>query len=100
MELRYAYGYVRVSTDKQEELSPDSQEKLLRDYAKSNNIILLEVFFEIGISGRKADKRPEFQRMISLAKSSGRCNPCLEIQPVCKESGRIDCLQVSAQKTA
>lgn len=70
MELRYAYGYVRVSTDKQEELSPDSQEKLLRDYAKSNNIILLEVFFEIGISGRKADKRPEFQRMISLAKSS------------------------------
>lgn len=69
MELKYGYGYVRVSTDKQEELSPDSQEKLLRDYAKSNNIILLEVFFEIGVSGRKADKRPEFQRMISLAKS-------------------------------
>ena len=69
MELKYGYGYVRVSTDKQEELSPDSQEKLLRDYAKNNNIILLEVFFEIGVSGRKADKRPEFQRMISLAKS-------------------------------
>lgn len=69
-QLRYAYGYVRVSTDKQEELSPDSQEKLLREYAKNNNIIFLEVFFEIGISGRKADKRPEFQRMISLAKSS------------------------------
>ena len=69
MELKYGYGYVRVSTDKQEELSPDSQEKLLRDYAKNNNMILLEVFFEIGVSGRKADKRPEFQRMISLAKS-------------------------------
>lgn len=69
MELRYGYGYVRVSTDKQEELSPDSQEKLLREYAKNNNIVLLNVFFEIGISGRKADKRPEFQRMISLAKS-------------------------------
>ena len=63
------YGYVRVSTDRQEELSPDSQEKLLREYAKKNNIILLEVFHEIGISGRKADKRPEFQRMISMAKS-------------------------------
>lgn len=69
MELRYAYGYVRVSTDKQEELSPDSQEKLLRDYAKNNNIIILEVFFELGVSGRKANKRPEFQRMIGLAKS-------------------------------
>ena len=55
---RYAYGYVRVSTDKQEELSPDSQEKLLREYAAKNNIIILKVFFEIGISGRKADKRP------------------------------------------
>ena len=69
MIQKYAYGYVRVSTDKQEELSPDSQEKLLHEYAKQNNIVLLEVFFEIGVSGRKADKRPQFQRMISLAKS-------------------------------
>lgn len=70
MSAKYAYGYVRVSTDKQEELSPDSQEKLLREYAAKNNIIILKVFFEIGISGRKADKRPEFQKMIGLAKSS------------------------------
>ena len=70
MSARYAYGYVRVSTDKQEELSPDSQEKLLREYAAKNNIIILKVFFEIGISGRKADKRPEFQKMIGLAKST------------------------------
>ena len=69
MELRYAYGYVRVSTDKQEELSPDSQEKLIREYATKNNIVILKVFFEIGISGRKADKRPAFQEMIGLAKS-------------------------------
>lgn len=70
MQQRYGYGYVRVSTDKQDELSPDSQEKLLRDYARSNNIILLSVYFEIGVSGRKADKRPEFQKMISSAKSA------------------------------
>lgn len=67
--MRYAYGYVRVSTDRQEELSPDSQEKLIREYAKQNNIVLLSVFFELGISGRTAGKRPEFQKMISLAKS-------------------------------
>lgn len=65
----YGYGYVRVSTDRQEELSPDSQEKLIRKYAEENHIILLSVFYELGISGRKADKRPQFQKMISLAKS-------------------------------
>lgn len=69
MKTKYAYGYVRVSTDKQDELSPDSQEKLLKDYAKKNSIIILKVFWEIGVSGRKADKRPEFQKMIASAKS-------------------------------
>lgn len=68
--VKYAYGYIRVSTDKQEELSPDSQEKLLREYAAKNNIIILKFFYELGVSGRKADKRPEFQSMIGLAKSS------------------------------
>ena len=68
-QVKYAYGYVRVSTDRQEELSPDSQEKLLREYAKQHNIVLLKIFFEIGVSGRSADKRPAFQDMISLAKS-------------------------------
>lgn len=70
IDVKYAFAYVRVSTDKQEELSPDSQEKLLREYAAKNNIVIMEIFYEIGVSGRKADKRPEFQRMIGLAKSS------------------------------
>lgn len=66
---RYGYGYVRVSTDKQEELSPDSQEKLIREYAKKNDIVILNIYFEIGISGRSANKRPAFQEMIASAKS-------------------------------
>ena len=33
METAYGYGYVRVSTEKQDELSPDSQAKLLKEYA-------------------------------------------------------------------
>ena len=63
--------YIRVSTDKQEELSPDAQKRLLLDYAKKNKILVKpeHIFMENGISGRKADKRPEFQHMISLAKS-------------------------------
>lgn len=69
--LHDAALYIRVSTDKQEELSPDAQKRLLLDYAKSHNMFVSPdmIFVENGISGRKADKRPEFQRMIGLAKS-------------------------------
>lgn len=70
-EMKTACAYVRVSTDKQEELSPDAQKRLLLDYAKKNNISVLKehIFLENGISGKKADKRPEFMRMIGMAKS-------------------------------
>lgn len=67
--LRSGYGYIRVSTHDQEELSPDSQERLLRDYAKANGIILEYIYSDSGISGRSADKRPAFQEMIAKAKS-------------------------------
>lgn len=70
-QLRSGALYIRVSTDKQEELSPDAQKRLLLDYAKSNKILISEqhIYMENGISGRKAEKRPEFLRMIAAAKS-------------------------------
>lgn len=63
--------YIRVSTDDQTELSPDAQKRLLIDYAKKNDMLVLDdyIFIENGISGKKADKRPEFQKMIGLCKS-------------------------------
>lgn len=63
--------YIRVSTDRQEELSPDAQRRLLLEYAKSNNIDVPSeyIFQDNGISGRQAKKRPAFQNMIALAKS-------------------------------
>ena len=64
--------YIRVSTEKQEELSPDAQKRLIFEYADRNHIIIPEtgVFLEEGgISGKKAEKRPEFLRMIALARS-------------------------------
>lgn len=70
-KMRKGAIYIRVSTDKQEELSPDAQKRLLIDYAKKNDIIVQieNIFLENGISGRKADKRPQFQQMIAKAKS-------------------------------
>lgn len=63
--------YIRVSTDEQTEYSPDAQLKALKDYAKKNNIILSKehIYVDEGISGKKAEKRPAFMRMIATAKS-------------------------------
>lgn len=73
-KLQIAALYIRVSTDKQEELSPDAQKRLLLEYAEKNNMVVSEefIFIEGGISGKKADKRPKFQQMIGLAKSKDR----------------------------
>ena len=69
MSVKICIGYIRVSTHDQEEISPDSQEHLLWDYAAKNNIVaILKIFTDLGISGRKANKRPGFQEMIGLAK--------------------------------
>ena len=63
--------YIRVSTEDQTELSPDAQKRLLLDYAKKNNIIISNDFiFSESVSGRHVQKRPEFQKMIAIAKQS------------------------------
>lgn len=71
--------YIRVSTEKQEELSPDAQLRLLFEYAERNDIIIPKeyIFQDNGISGRKADKRPDFQKMIGLAKSKEHPIDCI-----------------------
>ena len=72
--MRTGAAYIRVSTDMQTELSPDSQLKLIQQYAKQNDIILnkCNIFSDDGISGRHAEKRPEFMRMIATAKQKPR----------------------------
>jgi DNA invertase Pin-like site-specific DNA recombinase len=68
--LRIAACYIRVSTDEQIENSPESQLKEIQKYADENGYYIPDeyVFRDEGISGRNADKRPEFQRMIATAK--------------------------------
>ena len=69
-ELITAAAYIRVSTDNQTELSPDSQIKVVQEYAKKNGYIIPKeyIFRDDGISGRSADKRPQFNQMIATAK--------------------------------
>jgi len=68
--MKTAAAYIRVSTTDQLEYSPDSQLRLIKDYAQRNNMFLDSqcIFQDDGISGRNAEKRPAFQKMIACAK--------------------------------
>ena len=70
--MQSAAAYIRVSDERQDEFSPDSQLKLIREFCKSNEFILDEknIFYDDGISAKNAEKRKEFCRMIELAKSN------------------------------
>lgn len=69
--MKYAAAYLRVSDDRQDEYSPDSQLKLIREYATKNNYIIPDeyIFYDDGISGRSVKKRKAFNEMIGYAKS-------------------------------
>jgi DNA invertase Pin-like site-specific DNA recombinase len=73
--MKTAAVYIRVSTDGQMEQSPESQLAEIRKFAaRSDYLIPDEYIFaeQDGISGRSAEKRPEFQRMIGVAKSKDK----------------------------
>lgn len=69
--MRIAAAYVRVSDERQDEYSPDSQLHLIRDFAKRNDYLLPQelIFRDDGISAKSTKGRLEFNRMISLAES-------------------------------
>lgn len=66
--LKTAFGYIRVSTHMQEEISPEAQKHELQKWAKQHNILITQWFQDNGISGKKAENRTAFQNMIALAK--------------------------------
>lgn len=69
-EKKICAAYIRVSTHDQEEYSPESQIKILQDYAKQHNMILPDeyIFRDDGISGRNVKRRTGFNTMIATAK--------------------------------
>lgn len=77
--METAAAYVRVSTERQDEYSLDSQLKLIREYAAAHDMEVPQefVFVEDGVSGRSAKKRPSFQRMIAMAKDKAHPFDCI-----------------------
>lgn len=70
MEWKIGAAYVRVSTDDQVEYSPESQLRLIQDYAKREGYIIPPeyIYQDEGISGKRADRRPAFMLMVATAK--------------------------------
>lgn len=68
--MKTAAAYIRVSTEDQTEYSPASQLEKIREYAARSGYDLPDefIFADEGISGRNTAKRPEFNRMIGVAK--------------------------------
>ena len=67
-EIKTAVIYARYSSDNQSEQSIDGQLRVCNEYAKNNDIIVLDTYIDRALSA-KTDNRPAFQQMI---KDSGK----------------------------
>lgn len=70
---KIAAAYIRVSDERQDEYSPDSQLKKIREYAAKDGYFIPDeyVFYDDGISGRNTKKRDDFNRMVAMSKEKG-----------------------------
>lgn len=65
--MKRAVIYARYSCDKQTDNSTKAQIRECEEWAKKNNIAIIDKYLDEAISGR-TDRRPGFQRMINDAK--------------------------------
>ncbi len=78
--MRTAAAYIRVSTDGQLEYSPDSQLKVIRDYAQKHDFLLPEAYIFPGRGGyqrKGSQKQLAFMRMIGIAKQKPKPFDCI-----------------------
>lgn len=66
--MKIAVIYARYSSDSQNEQSIEGQLRVCEEYAKKNDILILNTYIDRAMTGRN-DNRPDFQRML---KDSGR----------------------------
>ncbi|MHC4857787.1 MAG: recombinase family protein [Planctomycetota bacterium] len=81
-------GYVRRSTDRQEQ-SIEDQKKALKLYAAENGLQFLKFYIDDAISGTSAIGRRAFQQMIEDAQSQTRLFDIIVVYDV-KRFGRVD----------
>lgn len=86
--MKTAACYIRVSTDEQTEYSPDSQLKIIRDYAFKHDISLIEdyIFADVG-------------KMVEII-YKGRCVVCRFIKWKVKKTASRNTVSLSIIPTA
>ena len=85
---RAAIGYVRRSTDRQEQSIPD-QKKAIEKYSDENDLRLLRFYVDDAISGTSTVGRRAFQDMIADAKRRS-CDFRFVVVYDVKRFGRVD----------
>jgi DNA invertase Pin-like site-specific DNA recombinase len=83
-----AVGYLRRSTDRQEQSIPDER-KAIERYAAEHDLELARYFVDDAISGTSAVRRPAFQEMVGLAQPERRPFSYVIVYDV-KRFGRLD----------
>ena len=63
-EIKTAVIYARYSCDNQTEQSIEGQLRICKEYAKNNDILILDTYIDRAMTGTN-DNRPNFRRMIS-----------------------------------
>ena len=61
--MKTAVIYARYSSDNQSGQSIEGQLRVCNEYAKSNDIVILDTYIDRAMTGTN-DNRPDFQRMI------------------------------------
>lgn len=61
--MKTAVIYARCSSDSQTEQSIEGQLRVCQDYAKNNDILIVDTYIDRAMTGTN-DMRPDFQRMI------------------------------------
>ena len=61
--MKKAVIYARYSSDSQTEQSIEGQLRVCREYAKNNNILVIDTYIDRAMTGTN-DLRPDFQRML------------------------------------
>ena len=71
--MRKVFGYVRVSTEQQasEGISLDAQKGKITAWSDLNGYSLAGIFVDAGISGKRADNRPELQMALAAVTECG-----------------------------
>ena len=83
-----AVGYLRRSTDRQEQSIPD-QRKAIERYAAKHGLELAQFFVDDAISGTSATRRPAFQEIVGQAQEERRQFSYVIVYYV-KRFGRLD----------